>query len=71
MFAVLRDYFASRRRMRQYSGDFFRRGMRCDLLPAAAHAKKSTPVVDVLRWRKGWRGDGWRFLGRGGEDFLL
>ncbi len=23
MFAVLRDYFASRRRMRQYSGDFF------------------------------------------------
>ena len=34
MFAVLWDYFASRRRMRQYSGDFFRRGMRCDLLPA-------------------------------------
>ena len=39
MFAVLRDYFASRRRMRQYSGDFFRRGMRCDLLQRSAREK--------------------------------
>lgn len=39
MWSVLRDYFASRRRVRQYSGDFFRRGMRCDLLPAQRSRK--------------------------------
>ncbi len=33
MFSILRAYFASRRRIRQLSGTFFRCGMRCDLLP--------------------------------------
>lgn len=39
MWSILRDYFASRRRVRQYSGDFFRRGMRSDLLPAQRSRK--------------------------------
>ena len=34
MFAILRDDFASRRRMREATREFFRRGMHCDLLPA-------------------------------------
>ncbi len=34
MFAVLRAYFANRRRMRECTREFFRRGMRCDLLPS-------------------------------------
>ena len=47
MLTILRDYFESRRRMRVISGDFFRNGMHCDLLPLRRVRKTQT------RWM-GW-----------------
>ena len=44
MLTILRDYFESRRRVRNISGEFFRNGMHCDLLPLRRVRK------DQRRW---------------------
>ena len=48
MLTILRDYFESRRRMRVISGDFFRNGMHCDLLPPRPRSQDANPLDGLV-----------------------